>query len=72
MALKVQGQNIEFYSGFAQEPAELLEDDNDTSFRIPEQLKFMEGFVRETGEKGAEVINTGSDKTVDESSRGVF
>lgn len=72
MALKVQGKNIGFYSEFAREPAELLEDNNDASFRILDQPKLMKGFVREAGEEGAGVINTGSDGTVDESSRGVF
>lgn len=42
------------------------------SGRILQQLKLMEGFVRETGEKGVEVINTESDKTVNESRSGVF
>lgn len=72
MASKVQGKNIGFYSEFAQELEELLEDDNDASFRILDQPKLMEGFVREAGEEGAGVINAGSDGTVDESSRGVF
>lgn len=72
MVLKVQGKNIGFCSEFAREPAEWLEDDNDASFRILDQPKLMEGFGREAGGEGAGAINTGSDGTADESSRGVF
>lgn len=41
------------------------------SCRVLNQLKFMEGFLRETKEKGVTIIDAGGDETVDKDGGGV-
>lgn len=67
-------QNLELNTELDREPMELLEDrsdmvnvggsGDDASSSVLDQLKFMDGLVRETKEEGVTIINAGCDQGV--------
>ena len=79
--LKGEEQNLKNYTGFDGEPVKLLKNrsdvvngggsGNDAGGRVLNQLKSVDGFERETKEKGVAVVDAGSDQGVNKNGGGL-